>query len=352
MDCPKCGYALTAFDKECLRCKRAAAEAFVHSPAAIWPPPIGDQTPTPPPPILPPSYVAPPIRYQDDSQENTSGGEYGVPMEVAELHWNWGAFFLGWLWCFANGVAGLGVLLLALDCLLTFFNVALLPAGYALPSELLALVVVGTHCYLGLHGHPFAWERRRFVGGVAQFFSVQRAWATAGVIAFVGTTLVFTIFGVLFMSAFQAYEARRQQPAPVVAPPPAETGPAPVILQANPPAPRTGYVPIDGRTGMPIPTDRGMPPGGFQHQFNPNYRSSSAEPGYRQPGDQALGYRPAPPPSQVTPDQPPPSFQVEPSPQAPPPQPPAPTADPVPPANAVPPTDTPPTPSSTAPVAP
>ena len=331
MDCPKCGYVLTAFDRECLRCKRAAAEAFARSPAAVWPPPIGDQTPAPPPAVLPPSYVPPPIRYEDDSQENTSGGEYGVPMEVAELHWNWGAFFLGWLWCFANGVAGLGVLLLALDCLLTFFNVALLPAGYPLPSELLALVVVGAHCYLGLHGHPFAWERRRFAGGVAQFFSVQRAWAIAGVIAFVGTTLVFTIFGVIFMSAFQAYEASKQRPAPVIAPPPTETAPAPVVLQAAPPS-DPGYAPRDGRF---------RPPTGYQRPFNPYYRPS---------GDPAPEYRQAPqpdaaPPS-ATPEPAPPSFQVEPSPQAVPPQPPGPTASPVPP------TDAPPAPSPTAPVTP
>ena len=230
MDCPQCGYALTPFDKECLRCKRAAAEAFARSPAAVWPPAIGDQTPAPPP--VPPSYVAPPIRYEDDSAENTSGGEYGTPLEVAELHWNWGAFFLGWLWCFANGQAGLGILLIAANCLLTFFNVTLLPIGPigAIPSELMALVVFGIHCYLGLHGHQYAWERRRFVGGVPQFLSVQRAWAVGGLAAFVGTTLVLTIFGVLFMSAFRAYEASKQQPVVVAAPPPAATGPAPIIL--------------------------------------------------------------------------------------------------------------------------
>ena len=283
----------------------------------------------------------------DDSAENTSGGDYGTPLEVAELHWNWGAFFLGWLWCFANGQAGLGVLLIALNCLLTYFNVALLTAGYPLPSELLALVVLGTHAYLGINGHRFAWERRRFVGGVPQFLSVQRAWAVGGLIAFVGTTLVLSLFGAVTLTAFNAYEARKQKPVAVAAPPPAATGPAPIVLQRTPPPVPLMSPPMGG----PLGRQGFNHPGDFQRHFNPNYRGPEDIPGYRQPGDQAPGFQPVPRPDVVPSPQPYPNVPIPPMS---PPNAPAPDAPTQPPAmgNAASTPDAPPSPAPAAPGSP
>ena len=54
MDCPQCGYAMSAFDVECPRCKRIAEKARRPSgPAA--PPPHAPPAPPPLPPPLPPS---------------------------------------------------------------------------------------------------------------------------------------------------------------------------------------------------------------------------------------------------------------------------------------------------------
>lgn len=227
MDCPKCGYALSAFEKDCPRCRRIAAEAFARSPEAVWPPPVGGQTVTPPS-FVPPLSSAP----VPEEEDNSSGEERGGPPEIEDLRWNWGAFFCGWLWCFFHKNFGLGSLVVAAGVLLALFSVVILPSGYALPSELMALVLFGLTCYLGLHGHQFAWERRRFPGGLSQYRAVQRAWAVGGGVAFGITSLFCVTLVVLSAAAFRAYEARRQaaaHPAPVTVAAP--TGPAPVVLR-------------------------------------------------------------------------------------------------------------------------
>ncbi len=285
MDCPKCGYALTAFEKDCPRCRRVAAEEFARSPAAVWPPAIGPQvTPAP----VPPLYPAP---AQHDS-DNSSGEERGGPTEIEDLRWNWGAFFCGWLWCFFHRTFGLALLVIAAGLLLALFNVFILPAGYALPSELMALVLFGLCCYLGMHGHQLAWERRRFPGGVPQYLAVQRAWAVGGAVAFGVSALFCVTLGVLFLAAFRAYEARRQaasQPPPVAVSAP--TGPAPLVLR--PPQPASVRRTFgDGGPRYNSPLD-------FQRRFNQNSRPIY-RPGYRRELDPRFlpppGYVPAPPP--------------------------------------------------------
>lgn len=167
------------FEKDCPRCRRVAAEEFARSPASVWPPAVGPQAvaaPLPSPPAFP--------QFQPKEFDNSSGEERGGPPEIEDLHWNWGAFFCGWLWCFFHRAPGLGVGVIAAGLFLAAFNVLILPAGYALPSELMALVVFGLCCYLGMTGHRMAWERRRFLGGVPRYLAVQRAWAVGGAAAF------------------------------------------------------------------------------------------------------------------------------------------------------------------------
>ncbi len=231
MDCQKCGYALTAFEKDCPRCRRVAAEEFARSPAAVWPPAVGPQIA--PAPV---EVALPGPQFTPQELDNSSGEERGGPPEIEDLHWNWGAFFCGWLWCFFHKAPGLGAGVIAAGLFLAAFNIFILPAGYALPSELMALVVFGLCCYLGMTGHRTAWERRRFLGGVPQYFAVQRAWTVGGAAAF-GVTVAFCVtLGLLFMAAFRSYEARRQAaPAePISAPAPSV--PAPIVLRPSPPS--------------------------------------------------------------------------------------------------------------------
>ena len=255
MDCPTCGYALAPLETKCSRCQRIAQEKFARSPAAIWPPAIGPAAAEPPLRPLPSRPLSPYL--EDTSEHNSSGKERGCPLEIAELHWNWGAFFCGWLWCFLNALPGLAVLVLAVGGLLTYFTFALLPQGYAIPSELVALVLFGLHCHLGIKGHQLSWEHRRFFGGAAQFFAVQRAWLVGGAVAFGLTASLLTFSAVAFFKAFNAYEVRRQHPV-VVSPPVAASGPAPIVLRAAPPAgvsPSWYSSPVYGGQGFRHPWD-------------------------------------------------------------------------------------------------
>ena len=270
MDCPKCGYALTAFDKDCARCRAIAAGEFARSPAAIWPPAIGPAVAAAPPP-MPVRYPAPVPQETD----NSSGEERGGPPEVEGLHWNWGAFFCGWLWCLFHRTYGLAFGIIMAGLCLALFTVFILPAGYALPCELMALVLFGLCCHLAMHGHELAWGRRRFPGGVPQYLAVQRAWAVGGGVAF-GVSLLFCVtLVVFFLAAFRAYEARRQAAYQAAHPPavsaPASTAPPPLVLGPPQPAPSpTGpmFRPMRG------PMDRGgfNNSGNFRRQFNPGYR--------------------------------------------------------------------------------
>lgn len=268
MDCSKCGYALGAFEKDCPRCRRVAAEEFARSPASVWPPAIGPQDAAVPMPV-PPAFPA----FSPSVVDNSSGEERGGPPEVEDLHWNWGAFFCGWLWCFFHKTPGFAVLIILAGLFLAAFNLFILPSGYALPSELMALVLFGLCCYLGMHGHRMAWERRRFLGGVPQYLAVQRAWAVGGAVAF-GVSAVFCVtLGLLFMAAFRAYESRRQavQPTPVAVSAP--TAPPPMVLRPAEPAPRRFLL---------SPTNGNDEPGDFQRHFNPNYHHGF-EPRYEPP---------------------------------------------------------------------
>ena len=288
MDCPKCGYALTAFDKDCARCRAVTAAEFARSPASVWPPAIGPQVAAVPvyvPP--PPPLFSAPVREED----NSSGEERGGPPEIEDLQWNWGAFFCGWLWCLFHKTFGLAALVILAGLLLALFTVFILPSGYALPSELMAVVLFGLCCYLGMHGHELGWGRRRFAGGVSQFLAVQRAWAVGGAVAFGVSALFVVTLGVLFMAAFRAYEARRQADYRAAHPPaasaPIDTAPAPLVLRPPQPAPVRRPLESGERYNSPLDFQRH-----FNHDDRPVYRRGfdprlQPSPGYNlvpQPG--------------------------------------------------------------------
>jgi len=105
-------------------------------------------------------------------QSNTSGmgSTAAVPPEIRG--WNWGAFWLSWIWAIAHST-WIGLL------------------------SLVPYVGVIMHFVLGAKGSEWAWQNRRFEGGVAEFKAVQRAWAKwAAVLVIVAVTMI--LLAILF----------------------------------------------------------------------------------------------------------------------------------------------------------
>ncbi|MCX6809604.1 MAG: hypothetical protein NTZ65_02550 [Candidatus Berkelbacteria bacterium] len=87
----------------------------------------------------------------------SSGVSGAFPQELNG--WNWGAFFLTWIWSIGNSV-WIGLLAL------------IGPIG-------LIMAIV-----LGIKGNEWAWNKRKFAS-VEEFRQVQKAWAIWGLVLFV-----------------------------------------------------------------------------------------------------------------------------------------------------------------------
>jgi len=114
--------------------------------------------------------------------ENTSGlGPMArVPAEID--HWNWGAFFLNWIWGIGNNT------LIALLIFVPFF-------GLVMPFV------------LGAKGSAWAWRNKRW-RDIAHFKSVQRVWAIWGAAIFVAAitlTVVMCLSAVALFKSSDAY---------------------------------------------------------------------------------------------------------------------------------------------------
>ncbi|HQK95325.1 MAG TPA: hypothetical protein PLD23_17650 [Armatimonadota bacterium] len=86
-----------------------------------------------------------------------AGADMVAPLvPTSTFGWNWGAFLLSWVWAFANGLIGWGLLGLFCNC------------GWV-------------NIYLGIRGSQLSWERGRWTS-VEQFRASQRTWAIVGLI--------------------------------------------------------------------------------------------------------------------------------------------------------------------------
>jgi hypothetical protein len=115
-----------------------------------------------------------------DTIPNTSGqgllqGE--VPEEIKE--WNWGAFFLTWIWGIGNKVW------------LSFIALAPFPIG-------LAMGIV-----LGIKGNDWAWQCKKWES-IEQFRHRQRIWMYWGIAAFLAP-FVFILGWILIIVGLLGY---------------------------------------------------------------------------------------------------------------------------------------------------
>jgi len=100
-------------------------------------------------------------------ENNTSGqGKSSVlPSEIRG--WNWGAFFLNWLWGISNGT------FIALLCLIPFVNIIMI-------------------FILGAKGNEWAWQNKRWES-IEQFKRVQKNWAVVGLILFILSIIIWVV---------------------------------------------------------------------------------------------------------------------------------------------------------------
>lgn len=115
--------------------------------------------------------------YGDPTTQNTSGQGSNalIPPEIQK--WNWGAFFLSWIWGIGNRVW------LSLLCFIPFVGL------------IMAFV-------LGFKGNEWAWQSKQWQS-IEHFQSVQRKWAKWGVIFFVVILIIGILLGLtlfLFMT--------------------------------------------------------------------------------------------------------------------------------------------------------
>lgn len=92
---------------------------------------------------------------------------------------NWGAFFLGWIWCFGNGKIGLGILLLFLGILIQIPYIGFI---FSIPIVIIGII-------LGIRGNKIAWNNKKW-NSVTDFEKALKAWNIAGILFTLITAII------------------------------------------------------------------------------------------------------------------------------------------------------------------
>ena len=110
-----------------------------------------------------------PIASEPSTAHNTSGEGKGtiVPPEIQG--WNWGAFFLNWVWGISNRVW---------IALIVF-----------IPIPLLAFIMT---IVLGIKGNQWAWQNKRW-DSIEHFHGTQRMWRNWGIGLFIASIILGAI---------------------------------------------------------------------------------------------------------------------------------------------------------------
>lgn len=110
---------------------------------------------------------------QPPFKSNNSGTGEDPPSEVMSMGFNWGAFFLTWVWGIAHGV----------------WN-----------SLLFFVLYIIWALVLGVKGNEWAWRNRQFES-VEHFKHTQAAWSKWGIILFVVSVVLAVLLVALGVGA-------------------------------------------------------------------------------------------------------------------------------------------------------
>lgn len=149
--------------------------------------PTPDFSQTPPQPQVPqqPENLVPamPTGVVSPQQPQAIANNYlsvdDIPQEARR--WNWGAFWLSWIWGIGNRV--------------WISLIAIIPAANLIMSII-----------LGIKGSEWAWKTGRF-SSIEQFQAVQKKWAVWGLVIFIVST-VLSIGVIAFMVISQVGQSR------------------------------------------------------------------------------------------------------------------------------------------------
>ena len=123
----------------------------------------------------------PPVNEQNTKQVNTSGlGDRSVvPQEITG--WNWGAFFLSWIWGIGN-------------------------KSYIALLSLIPYVGFIMIFVLGANGNKWAWKNRKW-DSIEHFKQVQKKWTQWGVGVFAGSILLIIIAVIIKVAVDNSYSS-------------------------------------------------------------------------------------------------------------------------------------------------
>lgn len=99
--------------------------------------------------------------------ENTSGQRIDAEIPEGIDEWNWGAFFLNWIWGIGNKT-------------------------YIAFLALIPLINIVMMIILGLKGNKMAWKNKEWES-VEHFKEVQKKWNLTGIVAFGIYIIIFII---------------------------------------------------------------------------------------------------------------------------------------------------------------
>jgi hypothetical protein len=95
---------------------------------------------------------------------------------------NWGAFFLSWIWSIFNRSLNIPTIILLLLCLTPYLGLA-----FALALSI----------YSGATGHKRAWDNGKW-RDMEHYVTVQRRWAVFGLVQFAAAILLLVFFPVFY----------------------------------------------------------------------------------------------------------------------------------------------------------
>ncbi len=175
--CPACGNSVSERAPSCPRCgEPMSAESRLSSPAEG-----GNHTPEP----------DKDYQFVDFDRKNylrKKSNDDPEEVERAVRKWNWGAFFLTWIWGAGNGVYATLLLLI--------------PVLGWIATPIVAIV-------LGTKGNRLAWESKdKEWDNINEFRRVQRFWAMGGaaVWAVLLLAVLILVLAVVFISPTEAGE--------------------------------------------------------------------------------------------------------------------------------------------------